>query len=281
MLCIQLAKPTAHFTEIEDHLFTLGIYSISTEPDAPDTLIVLCENTDAWPDHLLTLIISQAEVPNTDWVNQWIDSYSGIKISENLAIRPINSLLQDSGLVLWMDPRDAFGSGTHPTTQLCLVALESYLTTIATHKRPALSLLDVGTGTGVLAILASKRGLTQVHAIDIDADSIRQTLTNATLNQCPNITVEQADILTLSPSTTDTYDIIVANVITTVLLEALPQLPQALKPNGHLILSGMSTTNLPLVGHKLADLQLIATHSSHLDGWGCLSVKRDLGDTLS
>lgn len=269
---IELDIPLAQQPDIEAQLFELGIHSISTTPDHDTRLIVLCDTTDAWPEDIYTYIHHQVDIPETDWVNQWIESYEGIHISDHLSIRPTNTTppASDTGLIIWLDPKDAFGSGTHPTTHLCLDALDTYLRTIPSHQLQAMTMLDVGAGTGVLSILATKRGVGCVHAIDIEPDSVSQTIVNATLNNCTTITAEQGDILRWT-SPPATYDIIIANVITNVLLETIPHLLNALRLHGRLILSGMLAQNMPIVANKLDQLGQSSTSITQ-DSWCALIV---------
>ncbi len=131
-----------------------------------------------------------------------------------------------------LDLRGAFGDGAHPTTRLCA----HFLSEIVTQENPQ-SLIDIGTGTGVLAILASKYSIPTVHAFDYDPISVTRTKRNIRLNKTP-IDVWQGDIHL--EKSKQKYDIVIANLQTHLIESNLTQLKQYLNPQGCLIVSGVS-----------------------------------------
>jgi ribosomal protein L11 methyltransferase len=175
--------------------------------------------------------------------------------SEGVEVRPEH---QDD-LVVRLDLRGAFGDGAHATTKLCA----EFLKEICDKKAP-LSVMDIGTGTGVLAILAAKFGVETVHAFDYDPMSVERTVCNVALNHV-DVCVRQGDILTEIPEMR--YDCVIANLHSGLIEEALPLLKRWVNKGGVIILSGVAVqwqesieTHLFAEGLKVNDFRI-------LDGW--------------
>jgi len=134
--------------------------------------------------------------------------------------------------VVLLDPGLAFGTGTHPTTQIALRLLERL-------EIASKSVFDVGTGSGIIAIAAAKLGARAVDGVDIDAVSVRQAIANVAMNDARDlVTIWQSD---MAPNETDgqVYDIVVANIIARVLIEIADQISPAVSSHGRLVLSGI------------------------------------------
>jgi ribosomal protein L11 methyltransferase len=126
----------------------------------------------------------------------------------------------------------AFGTGLHPTTQICLQALEQFV-------RPGISVLDVGTGSGILAILAAKLGAAQVVAVDTDQLAVKTAIANASQNQVTaQITVQPGTLTTIQQQN---WDVVVVNILAPVIISMIKQdgLLEYMGKNGRLILSGI------------------------------------------
>ena len=178
---------------------------------------------------------SPVVVRNSEWKYTTHDNRPAVQLTDKIWVT--SSLTTPAtetvpGININLDPRDAFGDGYHPTTQLCARHL-STLTSAASFD----TALDVGTGTGILAILASKLGISSVDAIDIDPASVRKTRRNAKTNHA-KITVFQGDVLTWEPSIQ--YEIVIANLLTGIIENCLSRLLDWVHPGGFLILSGVS-----------------------------------------
>ena len=152
---------------------------------------------------------------------------------------------------LIINPKMSFGTGHHPTTHMMM---EFVLEETLSDK----TVLDMGCGTGVLGILASKKGAQAIDAIDFDAWCVENTIENAKTNGCKNIRSSQAAFL---ESTRPTYDAIFANINRNVLLEQIPSYSQALKVGGSLFLSGFynSDVNFLQQACQKENLTLIST----------------------
>ncbi len=176
-------------------------------------------------------------VGESDWANSWKEHFHVVRIGRHFVIKPSWRDYTPAGddIVIEIDPGLAFGSGLHPTTQLCLKLFEDMDLT-------GQSLFDVGTGSGVLSIAALKLGAGPIRAVDIDDVAVRVAEENFELNGFP---FGQADSLieTAVGSAADAggrqWQIVVANILTHILIKLMPDLASAIMPGGKLILSGM------------------------------------------
>src|SRR5436305_5708489 len=116
-------------------------------------------------------------VAETDWSESWKANFKPLRVGRRLMIVPawLNPPLAPDDLVIRLDPGMAFGTGTHPTTQLCLEAIER-------HARPGAAMIDLGTGSGILAIAAARLGPSQVLALDVDPEAVRVAGENVLAN---------------------------------------------------------------------------------------------------
>jgi ribosomal protein L11 methyltransferase len=163
-----------------------------------------------------------------------------------------------------IEPKMSFGTGHHETTHMMI---QHILATDFTNK----SVLDMGCGTGVLAILAEKRGATLIEAIDIDEWCYLNSVENCSRNSCQNITVSKGDAQLLD---TKVFDVIIANINRNILLNDIPQYVACLNPNGLLFLSGFYEQDIPAIQ------ELCTMHSLVLEGqilrnkWVALKFKK-------
>jgi ribosomal protein L11 methyltransferase len=184
------------------------------------------------------------EVAARDWLAEWKESWQPVAVGDRFIIAPPWSEIEDAGarIVIRIEPGMAFGTGTHETTRLCLVAIEQ-------HFRGA-SFLDVGTGTGVLAIAAAKLAPdARVAACDTDAEAVEIARENARLNGV----ADRIDFYVGSISeTTASADCVCANLTADVIGPLLPALIGA--TCGRLILSGILNTQADAVSARLREL---------------------------
>ena len=190
--------------------------------------------------------ISTKEVADEDWNTAWQKYYHVIDFSRHLAIVPewedYHPAFSDQKLIR-LDPGLAFGTGGHTTTQLVLLAMERALV------KP-MSVLDIGTGSGILAIAASKLGASHVLGTDISDEAVTAAKENIALNDVNNINVRKANLL---KDIDDKYDLIVANILADILLELIPDLDSHLNKEGKVIFSGIDYLQLPKVEKALAE----------------------------
>lgn len=156
------------------------------------------------------------EVAQSDWSETWKANYKPLRIGRRLVIRPSwfgpeSIEAQADDIVLALDPGMAFGTGLHPTTQLCAIALEERVT-------PGTRVFDVGTGSGILAIYAIKLGAERALAVDTDVESVRVTQENIALNGvAPVVAVAQGSF----DQTDEVFDLVVANILAGVIIAML------------------------------------------------------------
>ena len=179
--------------------------------------------------------------------------------------------LEPGVLPIRLDPGGAFGDGLHPTTELCLRALER-------HLQPGWSMVDLGTGTGILSIAAVRLGASDVLAVDTDPDAVRAARLNVEANNLSGqIRVEQGSLAETLEGRWDVIHapLVVANILTHVLLDFFEHdFAQAVTPGGRLILSGVLITQTPEIRARLQwyDLKLLA--QEQLDDWVCVIAQR-------
>jgi ribosomal protein L11 methyltransferase len=169
----------------------------------------------------------------TDWAEAWKSHYHVLHVGDRLVIKPTwrDYVTQPGDLVIALDPGLAFGSGLHPTTRLCLESLED-------HLRPGQTVLDVGTGSGILAIAAARLGASRVLALDTDPLAAQVARENLVRNQVQSIAqVEAASVSTISHQ--KSYDLVVANILAETIVELAPALVSSLSLPGILIVSGI------------------------------------------
>lgn len=166
------------------------------------------------------------DIPDRDWIAEGKKQAQPIRIDDNFWIIPTwHDIPQPEAINLRLDPGLAFGSGTHPTTRLCLEWLTRHC-----HRQD--TLLDYGCGSGILATAAALLGVRRVTATDNDPQALQATRQNATLNK--------VDITVLDPHDVQKdFHIIVANILANPLISLAPVLAGLLKPDGRLVLSGI------------------------------------------
>ena len=172
-------------------------------------------------------------VNEEDWANSWKAYYKPIKIGERLVIVPAweKYTPAEGELIVRMDPGMAFGTGTHETTRLVIKLLENY-------TKPGCRMLDVGTGSGILAICASKLGAGECRAYDIDPMAVRVANENIKDSGLTNITCEVSDLLRHVDKSRP-YDLICANIVADIIIRMTPDVGEFMHKNTVLLASGI------------------------------------------
>ena len=181
-------------------------------------------------------------VHEADWATAWKAHFPVLRVGERIVIRPTwrRHRRQPADVVLALDPGMAFGTGLHPTTRLCLAALESLadrglLTAGAPDGGPA-RLLDVGSGSGILSIAAGLLGARSVLAVDVDPIAVEASTANARRNRLGSIVTAREGS---SPSGEGPFDIVLANLIASLLIRLADGLVGDVRPGGTLLASGI------------------------------------------
>ena len=191
------------------------------------------------------------EKENQDWSKKWKEKWTVTHVTDKIAVVPswLSYTPQNGEITITLDPGCAFGTGTHQTTQLCMKALEKYL-------KSGDTIADIGTGSGILAILAKKLGAASAYGCDIDETVIDVARENAGVNG-----VDCTFELNTADKITEKYDFVCANILHNVLFEIMGDLKNIMKDKGILSLSGIlnEKKDVVLEAIKREDLKIIDT----------------------
>lgn len=209
-------------------------------------------------------------VRNEDWAHDWKQHFQAVRIGRRLVIKPTweDFSGQPRDVVVQLDPGMAFGTGTHGTTRLCLEAVAELFDSDSPPRR----VLDVGTGSGILAIAAAALGAERVLACDIEEEACRTALANAELNGVDaRITITGAPLETLEGN----FDLVLANILAEENIRLADQLVSRLNPGGVLVLSGILLEKEAAVVDAFAAYPLSSPEISHLEEWSCLLFRSE------
>jgi len=291
-LVVELARE--HAEALSDALLELGALSVSVEDadaDTPDEQPLFGEpglvpDRTAWqhsrviallsPDHDPAVLLAAAaneigvaetpaftvrEVEEQDWVRLTQSQFEPIPIGERIWVVPSwHDAPDPDALILELDPGLAFGTGSHPTTRLCMEWLEQSV-------QPGQSVLDYGCGSGILAILAQKCGANPVVGIDIDPQAVESARQNSERNRA-EVTYGLPDACPDGE-----FDIVVANILSNPLKLMASMLASKVKPGGRIALSGVLARQADEVAAVYARYVDISVWREH-EGWVCLAGTR-------
>lgn len=214
---------------------------------------------------LRTRIVAEA-----DWADAWKAYFPVMRVGERLVIKPTwrRHRAAPGDLVLALDPGMAFGTGLHPTTRLCLAAVEA---AADRGEVDGARVLDVGCGSGILAIAAARLGAASVLGVDTDPIAIEATIANARRNRLARRIAARAGSL---PSGEVPYDVVLANLIASVLIALAGALRDELRPGGLLLASGIFADREAAVAEALGAAGLETLERSVEGDWVALAVRR-------
>jgi ribosomal protein L11 methyltransferase len=208
--------------------------------------------------------ITSRNVRQIDWVEAYRKSFEPTVI-DDIVVRSVwNEQVYPEKLGIVIEPKMAFGTGKHETTQLCLMALRE-----AVKKGDRV--LDLGTGSGILAILAAKLGASEVLALDTDSDSIQNARENLVLNGVSSVadcrvgSMEQVDRI-------DYYDVVVSNLIKDGIIELFDRFASAVRDGGNLILSGILKTQVDDMSDFFDKMGYRKRRVTELGEWVCYII---------
>lgn len=231
-----------------------------SERAGPEAIVALAGALDLPPAR-----IRAEHIADRAWEREWLKDFHAMRFGRRLWIVPNHEPLPDQqeAVSVRLDPGLAFGTGTHPSTALCLTWLDSRLT-------PGSDVIDFGCGSGVLALAAAKLGARTVHAFDIDPQALIATRDNAAANQLGAHIAIHEKVSTLPAQA----DIVVANILAGTLVELAPLLCAYLRPGGQLILAGILRQQVHEVRAGFAPMLELSVFAER-DGWSALSGRRD------
>lgn len=204
-----------------------------------------------------------------DWANAWKEHYRPIRVGRKVVVRPPWKDYEPEGddIVVELDPGMAFGTGTHPSTRLCLLGLEDEI-------EPGDRVFDVGTGSGILAIAAAKLGASQIDAVDIEPIAVRTTRENADRNGVGALIRVAEGSAGLDQPFAGSYDLVLANIIARVLIEIADGVAASVNEGGSLILAGIIQGREPAVREAYERLGLSFVRRAHIEDWVSLIYRR-------
>lgn len=218
-------------------------------------------------------------IEEEDWSKSWKDHWSPQDIGDRFIINPawLPDPKDTERLTLQLDPGAAFGTGTHPTTQLCLESLEMRIERDASEGDARETIIaDIGCGSGILSIASLLLGAKRAYAVDIDVLAVQSTSENAALNgfTSDRIIVQEGSLDTLMDTLSEPVDGILCNILAEVILDLIPQLSEIAHPDTWGILSGILLEQSKLVADTLEQHGWVVATLWRRKEWCCLNIRR-------
>ena len=254
----------------------LGFSGFESFVETSDGVIAYIQETDHFDAILDTVQILKSEeftithefeaIAQTNWNAEWEKNFNPIVVDDQCAIRAPFHEAFDVEYDIVIEPKMSFGTGHHETTHMMI---QHILATDFTNK----SVLDMGCGTGVLAILAEKKGATSLEAIDIDNWCYLNSLENVSRNDCHHINVLEGDAYLLDGKR---FDVVIANINRNILLNDLSTYVTCLNENGFLFLSGFYDSDCELIETTCNQLNLKLDNKFTRNNWVALKFVKSL-----
>ena len=227
---------------------------------------------DSWNEHILqdiyllsnpefTISYQITEIEQVNWNEEWEKNFSPIVVEDLCTVRANFHPVPNTRYDIVITPKMSFGTGHHETTYMMLQQLLPL-------SLEGTKVLDMGCGTGILAIMAALRGARDITAIDIDPWCVENATENVQQNDCSFITVKEGDVSLIAG---EQYNLILANINRNILLSDIPAYTQALLPQGLLLVSGFYEEDLPAIKEKCQQVGL--TYLSHIERNRWVSAK--------
>jgi ribosomal protein L11 methyltransferase (prmA) len=227
---------------------------------------------DSWNEHILqdiyllsnpefTISYQITEIEQVNWNEEWEKNFSPIVVEDLCTVRANFHPVPNTRYDIVITPKMSFGTGHHETTYMMLQQLLPL-------SLEGTKVLDMGCGTGILAIMAALRGARDITAIDIDPWCVENATENVQQNNCSFITIKEGDVSLIAG---EQYNLILANINRNILLSDIPAYTQALLPQGLLLVSGFYEEDLPAIKEKCQEVGL--TYLSHIERNRWVSAK--------
>ena len=207
------------------------------------------------------------KIDEQDWAESWKAYFWPQEITPRLVVKPTwrEYAPKNGQIVIEIDPGMAFGTGTHPTTALCAQMIETAL-------KPGDRMLDVGTGSGILMIIAARLGASRMLGVDNDEVAVETARKNLLLNQIDPGTFEvvQGNLI---DGVTGTFDLVTANILSDVIIRLLNDIPRVLAPGGLFVASGIIEENCGKVLEKMEQAGLTAVETIIREKWAAIRAR--------
>ncbi|MEJ2360909.1 MAG: 50S ribosomal protein L11 methyltransferase [Gammaproteobacteria bacterium] len=251
-----LFEPPPGETPLWQHTIISGLFDASTDVETLSRAL-----RQHSPDAIDSLQVEILE--DKDWVREWMTHYRPMQFGHGLWIVPSHHPPPEPDAInILLDPGLAFGTGTHPTTAMCLGWL-------ADHPPQAQQVVDYGCGSGILAIAAARLGARQVIAVDNDPQALLATQRNAEQNQV----AEQIECRGIEPPLETQCDTLLANILAGPLISLAPRFADLVRPGGNIVLSGILAEQASLV-RQAYDHWFEFQHERQQDDWILLNATR-------
>lgn len=215
--------------------------------------------------------ISTSTTEDKDWINNWKQFFKPFRVDDSIIIKPTWEKLEEQkegDIVIELDPGISFGTGSHETTKLCIIALKEYL------QRDSV-VLDAGSGSGILSIIAKKLGAKEVLGIDIDPSATKSAKENALVN---NLDISDGSLNFVTGNMIENngvrsqlglekYDLVVANILADVIVPLTKVIGENMKPNGIFICSGIINTKEDEVREALENNHFKILKINKMNDW--------------
>ena len=261
--------------QVDILLAELGEINFDIFEDSDTGLIAYCQ-TNLFDLSVFTEIIQRYEalgpisfqineIEKQNWNAVWESNYDPIRISNQVFIRA-NFHASEPGyaMEIVINPKMSFGTGHHETTFLMTQALFEI-------DLQGMSVLDAGTGTGILALVATKLGAMDVKGFDIDPWSIENSIENAGLNQCEDVIFVEG---TIANEPLKKYDVLLANINRNILLSEMHEYAERIVEGGLLLLSGFYEEDVPIILKSASDNGLIFNAQTEKNHWTCIKLQK-------
>ena len=210
------------------------------------------------------LQLSETVLKEADWENEWKNYFHPFRASEKFTIVPsweTYSKESNEELCIELDPGMAFGTGDHPTTSMCLKAIEQYV-------KPTDTVIDVGTGSGILSIACHLLGVKRIKALDIDDMAVNVAKENFAKNHCENAI--EAVPGNLLQDETEQFDVVIANILAHIIDEMIEDAYNTLNDGGYFITSGIIKEKYQDIESHMERIGFTIISVQHDNGWVCL-----------
>jgi ribosomal protein L11 methyltransferase len=260
LLSVRLGLPASAYTDVETGISTVTVY-LQQNPNSPregrEAISTGLKRIQRCGLRVGSGKIVTVKIRHEDWAESWKRHFKPIEIGDGLLIKPSWSKrkAQKGQAVIILDPGLSFGTGQHPTTAFCLqqivVAVRNHRSRRSQSAATRVSFLDLGTGSGILAIAAAKLGYSPVVAMDLDPEAVRVARANARANRVgPKMQIMRQDVseLPIRPRQRGQgYDLVCANLISDLLIVQRRRIVAQLKPTGTLVLAGILKTEFATI----------------------------------